>query len=517
LSTLEKLAEQVAARGTRTVFGVPGSGASLSLIDALNKRGVSFQLTHFEGTAAIMAGTFGRLTNRAGVALSIKGPGLANMVPGLTACHFESFPIVAMAEAYPPEAPPERAHKRLDHDRLVAGVSKGQRFISHRGPDFDDLASWAESEVPGPVVLNIADSAVETETAVPEVRHDVGEAGLSDWVKEAQRPVVIAGSLAIRQGWSAQLNQLQVPVFSTAAAKGVVDETLPQAAGVHTGVGLERVPESSLLGEADLVIGLGLRSSEVLAAAPFTCKSINIDAVDAASSAPGFEFAAVGDVCEAETVFDALTDTDKAWGLAALATKLDALREHMLGGPFAPAHAFDVIEAHFDGRARLVLDTGYFCVIGEHAWRAKHPDWCLGSGQARYMGIGLPMAVAAAMKDPSLPTILAAGDGGIGMFFAELKLAVEHKLPLLVLLMTDGGFGSIRTRAINEGLSQIGLVLPMPSWLRAAEGLGLPVVRVETASQFETALASWEPATGPMYIEAVFEPANYQAMVEGIR
>ena len=55
--------------------------------------------------AAIMAGTVGRLSGLAGVALAIKGPGLTNMVPGLAVSAFESFPMVAVVEAYGSAAP----------------------------------------------------------------------------------------------------------------------------------------------------------------------------------------------------------------------------------------------------------------------------------------------------------------------------------------------------------------------------------------------------------------------------
>ena len=51
-------------------------------------------------------------------------------------------------------------------------------------------------------------------------------------------------------------------------------------------------------------------------------------------------------------------------------------------------------------------------------------------------------------------TLAAIGDGGIGMFVADLKLAVQYRLPLLVVLMRDGYFGSIRTRSLRDGLTE---------------------------------------------------------------
>src|SRR5688572_19027569 len=152
---IAELAAAIATDGVRNVFGIPGGGASLELIDALEQAGVAFHTTHFEGSAAMMAGASGRVRGRAGVALSIKGPGLANMVPGLAFCKLESLPVVAAAESYSPNET-TRAHKRMDHQGLVSAVTKGSWFLDGNGSQFVRLARHAEDEPPGPILLNLA-------------------------------------------------------------------------------------------------------------------------------------------------------------------------------------------------------------------------------------------------------------------------------------------------------------------------------------------------------------------------
>lgn len=511
MSDLDRLAEDIAAAGVRRVYGIPGSGASLSLIDGLERRGVGFHRTEFEGAAAIMAGTSARLSGRPGVALSIKGPGLANMVPGLAACRFEALPVVAIAEAYGPDSPPSRAHKRISHPDLVGAVAKGRRYHAAAGPSFAEMAAWAAAEVPAPVVLELAGAvAAEQPVAVAPQRAD--DPGLADMIAAARNPVVIAGTLALRRGWSNSLNGLGIPVFSTAAAKGVVDETLPHAAGVYTGVGLARAPETTILPQADLIVGVGLRAQEVLSAKPFACLSVNLDVI-AGEAHAGLGFAGVAG--DGGAAFAALAG--KRWDGPAPDALCAALRMHLLSLPFGPAHVLDALHGRFRGRARLVLDTGYFCTIGEHVWRAPEARLCLGSGQGRYMGIGLPMAVAAAQQDGPEPTILATGDGGIGMFVGELRAAVAQRLPLLVVLLSDGGFGSVRTRAVKDGLTQRPLLMADASWVDIMAGFGLPGTVVESAPAMADAAAAWDPASGPAFIEARFDPVSYQAMVEGVR
>ena len=89
MNEVARLSTEILGAGSRHVFGITGGGSSLVLCDHLEQAGIHVVRTHFEGSAAIMAGTVGRITGTPGVALTIKGPGVANLLPGLAVCHFE--------------------------------------------------------------------------------------------------------------------------------------------------------------------------------------------------------------------------------------------------------------------------------------------------------------------------------------------------------------------------------------------------------------------------------------------
>ncbi len=513
------MARQIAARGIKHVFGIPGSGPSLHLLNELEKLDVRFHLTHFEGSAALMAGAFGKLSNQSGVAVSIKGPGLTNMLPGLAACGLDAFPVVSISEAYLPGAPPESTHKRIEHEKLLSGIAKYQAFLSDTGPSFGSLCELAESEVPGVVHLNLGASSCDR--AIPEL--PLQEAFENDGdldravsiARRSSKPVVIAGTLAVRKDWSDKLNRLSIPVFSTAAAKGAVNESLSQAAGVYTGVGGPLAPESKVLPEADLVVALGLRHNEVLAVKPFDCPAIHFDPLGEAKSF-GFKFSPTveGTPSQLDTLWESLGQ--KSWGLDLIDSTIKKLQAELFSASFLPAHVFTAIAAHFNNRARLVLDTGNFCTIGEHVWQVPHPGLYLASAQGRYMGVAIPLGIGAAVYDPKVPTIVFTGDGGVGMFISEMKLAVQHKLPLLVVLLSDSFLGTIRGAALQKGFSQQPTAIYQPSWLQTMEGLGVPGERINNVAELETALNRWGQK-GPLYLEIPFDADEYQRMTEGVR
>jgi acetolactate synthase I/II/III large subunit len=516
LNNIEKLAVDIAAYGTEYIFGITGSGQSLELVDSLEKNNVSFVRTQFEGTAAIMAGVHGRLSGKSGISTSIKGPGLTNMIPGLAVCWFESLPVVAICESYPDYSNNEKAHKRINHSKLVAAVTKGRRFVTSIGPDFSEMAKWAEQESPAPVLYEMAGDQVVNISDTFGVKKELDiDLSILEIIKKSDRPVIIAGSLAIRLNWSDALNNLEFPVFSTAAAKGVVNETLSHSAGVYTGVGLEMTSEYQLIEDADLVIGIGLRPREILTTRPFPCTSINIDNLGIVSGGEHFNFKAYSG-CEIEDELF-LELSKKKWGFDKLATCKELLYKSLLNDEFLPAHVFDIISRRYSNNVRMVIDTGYFCTIAEHIWQSKQTDWCLLAGQSRYMGTAIPMAIGASIYDRSIPTIAVIGDGSIGPFIGELRLAVEYRLPLLVLLLTDGRFGSIATRSIHDGLTQIPLTIYEPSWIKIIEGFNITGTIADNYNSFETALALWEPESGPAYIEVPFDKDAYEMMVKGVR
>jgi acetolactate synthase-1/2/3 large subunit len=516
---LEVLAGQIAAQGVSHIFGIPGSGPSLFLLDALEKQGVQFHLTHFEGSAALMAGAIGKLSGRSGVAISIKGPGLINMLPGLAACSLDAFPVVSISEAYLPDTPSEKAHKRIDHGKLLAAIAKFQCGLSLKGPHFEQLAQRAESEIPGVVHLDIA------ATPHPEdIWDDEAEIKKNDdtqWAKaekllhQSHQPVIIAGTLATRRRFYQKLNELSLPIFSTAAAKGTVDENLPHAAGVFTGVGGPLAPEKSLIPQADLIIAIGLRHNEVLAVKPFDCPAILIDPLGETHSF-GFKFDSTieGTPLQIEALLDQLAE--KQWGLDIVDAARQRLNKKMEAASFLPTAVYRCIVAHFRNSARLVLDTGDFCTIAEHAWAVERPDLYLACGQGRYMGVAIPLGIGAAIYDPNIPTVVFTGDGGIGMFVSEIKLAVQHKLPLLVVLISDSHLGTIRGSALQKGLTQHATAIYQPSWVKAIAGFGIPATRAEKIDEVKKALGDWNQK-GPLFLEIPFDADEYQHMTDGIR
>src|SRR5580765_4867058 len=86
------------------LFGVPGGGSNLEVLEAARARGLPFVLCHQEWAATIMAAVTGELTGRPGAVLSTLGPGVTASATGLAYARLDRSPIIYLSDRHPDRA-----------------------------------------------------------------------------------------------------------------------------------------------------------------------------------------------------------------------------------------------------------------------------------------------------------------------------------------------------------------------------------------------------------------------------
>jgi acetolactate synthase-1/2/3 large subunit len=135
-------------------------------------------------------------------------------------------------------------------------------------------------------------------------------------------------------------------------------------------------------------------------------------------------------------------------------------------------------------------------------------DWLSLTGGA--IGMGLPLAVGAAVAAPQRKVIALSGDGA-GMYTGQAlwTMAREH-LDVLVIIFANRSYRILnveltRTGAGNPGptaQAMLSLDNPAVDWVKFAEAQGVPAVRCETSEDFEVQLSRLIATPGPKLIEA---------------
>ncbi len=501
--------------GTRHLFGISGSGPSLELITAMETLGARYFPVSHEAAGAIMAGAVTRVTNRPAASLSIKGPGLANMSAGIIANALENYPAISIAESYSADVPSWRQHKRIDQAAILAPVVKNLLYLNqapdHLGAALDD----ARREPRGPLHLELGAGSGGT----PTLQGAAGNPDLDSlqnlWqqLERCRKPLVIAGSLAGRRDWGRTLGDLSIPVMTTVSAKGLVDEAAPHSAGIFSGAGKNLAPERALLEAADLVLCLGVRNHELLGF-PFPENTWLLgETHDGLGGFPNGDNTLLG-TPDHFSKSVALMGNQR-WGEHPVAESRNRLRRSLLDGSWLPATLFECLN-QLDSQIDLTCDVGSFCTIGEHLFLASPERGFYCSGNGRNMGTGIPTAMGVAVANGGKPVVCVSGDGGFGMYVAEIKLAVAESLPICFVLASDGRYGSIACAPQSHPMSERAVTMAAPSWLEAVAGMGCPAFAAANTEAFARLLGDWE-RRGPIFIETTFAAEPYAAMTTDLR
>ena len=106
------------------------------------------------------------------------------------------------------------------------------------------------------------------------------------------------------------------------------------------------------------------------------------------------------------------------------------------------------------------------------------------------MGYGLPASVAAALRFKDRPVVCVAGDGDFLMNGQELATAAQYGADLLVILVDNGAYGTIRMHQEREYPERVSATeLKNPDFAALARAYGGWAETVETTADFAPALA----------------------------
>src|SRR5262245_30589174 len=272
------LVEKLRRAGAAAVFGVPGGGSNLDVIDAAGRAGLPFVLTGTEAAGAVAAIAQAEISGRPGACLTTIGPGVASVVNGVACARLDRAALIVFTDSYPAAGGDVFAHQRLDHHELLAPVTKWSTTIAadNTAALMDQAIACAIAPPPGPVHIECPPDmttmsaapavAIQKSVATPETEFLV----VGPWktaqseMARARKPLLIAGVGARRPADVAAIRSLSerraLPVMVTYKAKGVVADDDPHFAGVFTNGTIEQ----RIVDEADLLIGIGFDPVELL-------------------------------------------------------------------------------------------------------------------------------------------------------------------------------------------------------------------------------------------------------------
>lgn len=519
--------------GVTQVFGVPGE-SYLPVLDALHDAPqIRLTIARQEGGAAMMADAHAKLTGRPGICLVTRGPGAANAYAGVHVAAQDSTPMIVLMGQVARGDMDREAFQEVDVKAMFGDQVKWAAQVNQteRLPEYMARAfSVAQSGRPGPVVLALPEDVLSGTADVaaapasqPVSAHPDPEAirRLGDMLHAAERPLVIAGG----PGWDAGLvdrfvafaERWSLPVSCAFRAQDRFPNTHAQYAG-DAGLGINPALADAIR-NSDLVIALGARLGDCTTSG-YTLFETPVPRQTLVHIHPepdelGHVFqptlpiaASVGAFLDAA---DALETPSKPV-LKEWTTDLHAAYRGWTDQATAMPGTFNLGEAVIWLRENLPDDAILTNGAGNYAaWlhrfyrhRAYRTQIAPTSGS---MGYGLPAAVAAKLAAPDRTVIALAGDGCLQMTIQELGTVVQEGLGIIVLVVNNSMYGTIRMHQEMHYPGRIsGTSLDNPDFVALARAYGLEAERVAETGQFAQAMQRALASDGASLIEIVTDP-----------
>ncbi|MCV7195598.1 acetolactate synthase large subunit [Mycobacterium angelicum] len=494
--------------GVSVVFGLPGE-ENIRFVQALAASDIRYVLTRHEQAAAFMAEMYGRVTGRAAVVSATLGPGAINMQLGVADATTNSTPMVAISAQVGQDRQYKESHQYVDLVSMFAPITRwaaGVPTVRAIPEMLRKAFKLAETERPAAVYLAIPEHIDVDGDDYPElnplprnvVRADAPAARqvarAVDILREAQRPVVLAGHGAARGDATAALvrfsEELGIQVANSFHGKGVMPDDHPNSIGT---LGFMRHDYVNFgFDNADVVITVGYELQEfdpVRINPAGDKKIIHIHRFPAEVDVHySVDVGIIGDISES---LNALTDAldGHRFGEGAEIPGAGLLAEEFVRGqqdsryPLAPQRVVADTRAAL-GRGDVVLvDTGATKMWMARLYPTYERNTCLVSNGLSTMGFALPGALGVKLARPEAKVLAVVGDGAFLMNSQEIETAVRERIPLVVLIWDDGGYGLIQWKMDLELGEHHYVSFGNPDVVSYAESFGAKGYRINSAEE----------------------------------
>jgi acetolactate synthase-1/2/3 large subunit len=519
------------ANGIEAAFCVPGE-SFLAVLDALYGGPTRLITCRHEAGAANMAAAYGALTGRPGVCLVTRGPGATQASVGVHTAAQHSAPMLLLVGQVPRAVRGREAFQELDVPAVFGPMAKwaAEAGDTARLPELLARAvQVASSGRPGPVVLALPEDVLSATARVADVRPVrpvVPEAAPADLARlrellgGARRPLVVAGGPGWTEAAAAGLRTVaeasRLPVAVSFRSQDVLDNRSPSYVG-DLGV----APNPALaerVRAADLVVAVGPRLGEIttggyrLLEAPVPHQRLvhvhpglaelgRVYRPDLAVNAAVGPF-----VASWRSVPPVPGDAWAAWTEAARANYLAWVRPWPAPGKVDLGQVMTVLRERLPDDAVVASGAGNYSGWVHRFFQFRRHGTQV-APKSGAMGFGLPAALAAKVVHPDRTVVAVAGDGDFLMAGQELATAVQHRLDVVVLVVNNGMYGTIRMHQERAFPGRvIATDLDNPDFAALAEAYGAAGETVAETDAFPDALDRALAAGRPAVLDLQVDP-----------
>jgi pyruvate dehydrogenase (quinone) len=560
LQTSDIIVESLIDWDVKVIFGIPGDGIN-GVMEALRKRQdkIKFILVRHEESAAFMACAYAKYTGKLGVCIATSGPGAIHLLNGLYDAKLDNAPVIAitgrtysdlMGSGYQQDVDqlhlfadvsvynnmiiaPEQAEMAVD---MACRTALAQRGVSHLTIPIDIQekklqGNYSKHKVPG----HTSDTFVNTSNT-PDKQLLEKAASV---INSGEKVVILVGQGALDAGELVitMSEKIKAPIIKALLGKAVVPDDHPNSLG---GIGmLGTYPSVEAMSETDtlLMIGTSFPYIEYLPK-PGQARGIQIDIKP---ERIGLRYPVeVGLAGDSNKILLALIPllSEKHEGSVQsqfLLSKQQSMKkwndflslqsnsslnntnldnnsnrqqpEHKMM-KIKPQVIASAVSNHLENDSIISVDSGTNTIYAARFIDIKKGMKFSLSGTLASMACGLSYAIAAKIAYPDRQSVAFVGDGGFAMLMGEFATAVQHNLPIKVIILKNNTLGMIRWEQMGVlGNPEFGVEFSDIDFAKFAECCGGKGYTIKKTDEIEQVMQkAMQEKTKPVVVDAYVDP-----------
>lgn len=544
MKVYQALARAIADEGVSGAFTLVGQ-ANMHLVAALDQDGrVPVRHALHEGTALGMAEGCARSSGRPSVCVVTGGAAMVNLALSLVEAVRSNTPIVVVSGRTP--AAYRGSPQTFDHRALAATTGAGYEEITtpaHTLPVVRAVFQRARAER-RPVVLDIGSdlqvadlpgeydyrpAAHETPAAAFGAARGEQMRAAADRIRQARRPVIIAGSGAVESGAHAEISALGARVgalmATTLPAHGWFGED-PHNIGV---IGMFSWPFAlDLLRTSDCVIGIGASLNRYTMQDTGRPGQLSFQAENVVQISTG-EPEPLGDdrypgvfvrgdaratvaalLAELGQNPDGAPDDGPGatgWRTAEVTEQISRDRRDrdpavfdVEDGLTDPRELCDLLDTLLPDECGVTIATGHswsFPIMHLTRWRTPQ----LFAYHFGSIGVATAIGIGGAVGTPGRPMVVVEGDGSVLMNVHTLQTMARYRLPVLLVVLNDSAYGAELHQLAGKGIDAEVSLLPFTDIAALAETFGATAATIHSAAQFTAAVKDFLAEPRPYVLD----------------
>lgn len=545
----------IANLGVKYVFAVCGGGA-MHLVDSLGKNNdLNYVATHHEQAAAMAAEGYARTSGKPGVALVTSGPGGTNTITGVCGAWIDSIPTIFISGQVTTDTLIRDTGLRqfgiqeANIVNLVNPITKYAVTITDAALikyHLQKAVHLATTGRPGPVWLDIP-LDIQSKLISPDelVSFTPDEAKQEDqkrllkkqvaqcvgFLKTTKRPVMVSGyGIKLAQGeneFRRLVEKLRIPVISSWTTSDLIPTDHKLSIG-RSGIMGDRAGNFTVQ-NSDLLLIIGSRMSIPQVGYNYNlfareAKTIMVDIDKMELQKPSLKIDLPINADAKEFMIEMLGQLEEKkvklkvndWIQKCRCWKAKypvALPEYRENRKTVNSFYFiDILSGKLGKNAVVVTDMGTSFTCTMQTFKTKRGQRLFTSSGHAPMGFGLPGSIGACFANNRKKTICISGDGGLQMNIQELQTLVHYKLPVILFVLNNGGYLTIKLMQQNHFGKYVGSNkssgLSCPDVIKVASAYGIKTERITNHDELHAKIDSVLADSGPLVCEIIMSESQ---------